>query len=154
MWTMFQQQYTQLPFFKGLSKEQFAQIEPLFQLCRFQQDHTIFQQGQNAQFFYILLEGEVEIRYKPYDGPSLTIAHLKPGNVFGWSAVLGRDTYTSAAISLLRCDVYCASCNDLRKLYRKYPETGDILLSRLASVIAERIRSTHNKVLSLLKEGM
>jgi len=148
------QQNAQIPFFKGLSKEQIDHIEPIFQLCRFQQDQTIFQQGQVAQFFYILLEGSVEIRYKPYDGPPLTVARLAPGNVFGWSSVLGRDTYTSAAITLLRCDVYCGSYINLKKMVHRYPETGDILLDRLAGVIAERIRSTHTKVLSMLKEGM
>ena len=151
---MYHQLYAQLPFFQGLSKDQIDQIEPIFQLCRFQQDQTIFQQGQVAQFFYILLDGEVEIRYKPYDGPPLTITRLTPGNVFGWSSVLGRDTYTSAAITMLRCDVICGSYNHLKKMYHRYPETGDILLERLASVIAERIRSTHNTVLNLLKEGM
>jgi len=153
MGTMYQQN-AQIPFFKGLSKEQIDHIEPIFQLCRFQQDQTIFQQGQVAQFFYILLEGSVEIRYKPYDGPPLTVARLAPGNVFGWSSVLGRDTYTSAAITLLRCDVYCGSYINLKKMVHRYPETGDILLDRLAGVIAERIRSTHTKVLSMLKEGM
>jgi CRP-like cAMP-binding protein len=151
---MYQDRYAQLPFFKGLSKEQIDQIEPLFHLCRFPKDLTIFQQGQTAQFFYILLRGEVEIRYKPYDGPPLTIAHLIPGSIFGWSSVLGRDTYTSAAITLLRSEVYCAGYNDLKKIYHNHPETGDILLERLASVIAERIRSTHSTILSLLKEGM
>ena len=143
-----------MPLFRGLSEEQIDQIEPLFQLCRFPKDQTIFLQGQTAHFFYTLLKGEVEIRYKPYDAPPLTVARLMPGSVFGWSSVLGRDTYTSAAITLLRSEVYCANYNDLKKMYHQHPETGDILLERLASVIAERIRSTHNKVLSLLKEGM
>jgi CRP/FNR family transcriptional regulator, cyclic AMP receptor protein len=154
MGTMYQEHYAQMPLLRGLSKEQIDQIEPLFQLCQFQQDQTIFHQGQSAQYFYILLDGEVEIRYKPYDGPPLTIARLTPGSVFGWSSVLGRDAYTSAAISVQRSGVYCASHSGLKKMYHKYPETGDILLERLAGVIAARIRSTHNKVLSLLKEGM
>ena len=151
---MYQDRYAHLPFFRGLSKEQIDQIEPLFQLCRFPKDITIFQQGQAAQFFYILLRGEVEIRYKPYDGPPLTVVRLDSGNIVGWSSVLGRDTYSSAAITLLWSEVYCVCVADLKKLYNNYPETGDILLERLAGVIAERIRSTHSKVLSLLKEGM
>jgi CRP-like cAMP-binding protein len=151
---MFQERYAQLPLFRGLSKEQIDRIEPLFQLCRFSKNHTIFQQGQTAQFFYILLKGEVEIRYKPYDAPPLMVARLAPGSVFGWSSVLGRDTYTSAAIALLRSDVYCTGLIDLKKMIRTYPETGDILLDRLAGVIAERIRSTHTKVLALIKEGL
>ena len=154
MVTMNQTQHAQLRLFRGLSKEQIDHIEPLFQLNRFQPEQTIFHQGQPAQFFCILLEGEVEIRYKPYDGPPLTISRLKPGSVFGWSSVLGREIYTSEAITMLRSDVYFIGYHDLRKMYHKYPATGDILLERLASEIAESIRSTHSKVLSLLKAGM
>ena len=150
---MFQARYAQLPLFRGLSKEQIDQIEPLFQICRFPKHQTIFEQGQKAQFFYILLNGEVEIRYKPYDAPPLTVAHLMPGGVFGWSSVLDHDVYTSSALSLVKSEAYCTSLHDLKIMVRTNPETGDILLERLASGIAERLRSTHSKVLSLIKKG-
>ncbi|MCE1254665.1 MAG: cyclic nucleotide-binding domain-containing protein, partial [Anaerolineae bacterium] len=78
---MFDERYAQLPVFRGLSKEQIDHIEPLFQLCRFPKNTPVFQQGQPALYFYILLKGEVEIRYKPYDAPPLSVAHIAPGSV-------------------------------------------------------------------------
>jgi CRP/FNR family transcriptional regulator, cyclic AMP receptor protein len=154
MWTMLDERYAQLPIFRGLSKEQIDQIEPLLQLCQFPKNTTIFLQGQTTDYFHILLKGEVEIRYKPYDAPPLVVARMQPGNVFGWSSVLRRDTYTSSAISVTKVITYSVLFENVRKMYLIYPVTGDILLERLADGVAERIHSTHVKVLSLIKEGL
>ena len=43
---------------------------------------------------------------------------------------------------------------DLRQLLERYPETGTLVLERLAAVIAERLRNTHEQVMALLLQGM
>ena len=43
---------------------------------------------------------------------------------------------------------------DLRILCEQYPDTGILILERLATVIAERLRNTHDQVMDLLKQGM
>jgi hypothetical protein len=42
----------------------------------------------------------------------------------------------------------------LRRLCRAHPQTGVVILERLAGVIAERLNSTHAKVIDMLQEGM
>ena len=44
--------------------------------------------------------------------------------------------------------------DDLRRLCLQHPETGTVFLDRLATVIAERLNSTHDLVLSLLQLGL
>ena len=99
---MLRQELAHLAIFKNLDGDELERIAPLLSLCFFQPDEIIFEQGQQAVYLYILLEGEVIISYKPYDGPALTVARIIPGGVFGWSAALRRDIYTSAAISASR----------------------------------------------------
>src|SRR5512135_3170060 len=60
---------------------------------------SIFRQGDAAIYLYVVQRGRVTIQYKPYDGPIITLSHLQPGEIFGWSAVVGGETYTSDAIS-------------------------------------------------------
>ena len=50
--------------------------------------------------------------------------------------------------------VLCIRGSNLQMVCTQYPETGNILLERLASVIAERLRSTHTQVLGMLTQGM
>jgi CRP-like cAMP-binding protein len=151
---MFRQELGQLPIFHGFSKAQLDLIDPILKLCHFSQDQVIFEQGQPASFVYILLQGEVLIQFKPYDAPLLTVTHIHPGGIFGWSAALRHKAYTSMACTTMESDAYQISGLDIHLLCEKYPETGVVLLGRLASVIAERLHSTHTQILNILNQGM
>ena len=43
---------------------------------------------------------------------------------------------------------------DLKYLCEEHPDTGILILERLAWVIAERLRHTHEQVIDLLKQGI
>lgn len=149
---MFRQGYAQLSIFAGLDGNQISQLSQFIEECQFPKDYVIFEQNQPADRLYILLLGEVEIQYKPYDGPPLVVARIDPGGVFGWSAALRRDEYTSGARTVQASDVYCMHGASLARICAKYPETGRVFVERLASVIAERVRSTHTQVLKILTQ--
>lgn len=151
---MLKQELAHLAIFTNLDGDELERIAPLLNLCFFQPDEIIFEQGQRAVNLYILLEGEVIISYKPYDGPALTVARIIPGGVFGWSAALRRDIYTSAAISVSKSEAICMSSQQLKTLCEKHPKTGTLLLEHLADVIAQRLNSTHSQILSILTQGM
>ena len=152
--TMYRQDYVDLPLFEGLLPEQIGQIIPIIDEVRYDRDAVVFEQGQPADCLYILAEGEVVVRYKPYDGPPLIVTRIPSGGVFGWSSVLGRDVYTSASIAATKIVAYRISSASLMSLCGRNPDLGHILLERLAGVIAERMRNTHVSVLQLFSQGM
>lgn len=151
---MFRQDYAQFSIFAGLDGNQIGQLSPYLVECQFPADSIIFEQGHPADHLFILLSGEVVVHYKPYDGPPLTVARIGPGGVFGWSAALRRDIYTSGASAVQESLAYRIRGSNLPVICSKYPETGGLLLERLASVIAERLRSTHTQVLGILTQGI
>lgn len=151
---MFGQDYAQISIFAGLDGNQISQLSPFMIECQFAKDTVIFEQGQPADHLYILLTGEVTIQYKPYDGPVLTVGRIEPGGVFGWSAALGRDIYTSGAVAVKNSVAYRVRSANLQVICTEYPETGKILLDRLASGIAERLQGTHTQILGILSERM
>jgi CRP/FNR family transcriptional regulator, cyclic AMP receptor protein len=154
MLTMYRQELAQLSIFQGFAP---AQLEHLIPMLKFEQYHsgeTIFEQGKAANYLYILLKGEVVVRYKPYDGPPLTVARIRPGGVFGWSAAMMREIYSSGAQAAVDSEVFYMSNCQLRKLCEKNPDIGSLLLNRLAGVIAERLKHTHTQIVTILSEGM
>lgn len=151
---MIRQDYAQLSILTDLDNRQLRQLSPFLLEHQFPKDCVIFEQGQPAENLFILQTGEVVVRYKPYDGPPLNIAHIAPGRVFGWSSALRRDIYTSDAIALQDSVAYSIRGSNLQVIYANYPETGKILLERLASDIAEELRSTHTQVLEMLTQGI
>jgi CRP-like cAMP-binding protein len=154
MESMFRQEYTDLAIFHGLQAAQIRVLAPFLDEVVLYEGETIFDQGERANFLYILLEGEVTVRYKPYDGPVLTVARIQAGEVFGWSAALGREVYTSNAQAVRDGLTYRIRAASLKQLCEKNPETGRLLLERLADSIAERLRNTNSSVLEILNQGI
>jgi CRP/FNR family cyclic AMP-dependent transcriptional regulator len=151
---MFRQDYANLAIFNGLPASLVNAISPFLEEVVFSEGKTIFEQGDAANCIFILLEGEVTIRYKPYDGPPLTVARIQAGEVFGWSAALGRQVYTSNAEAACAGVAYRIHANSLKHLCDSNPVAGGVLLERLADSIAERLRNTNSTVLELLSQGI
>jgi CRP-like cAMP-binding protein len=152
--TMYRQELQKVTIFREMTGEQLAQISPIMEFCQISKDKNIFDQGENANHLYILLRGEVLIRYKPYDAPPLNVAHIKPYGVFGWSSTLGREYYTSSASAVTPIEVYRISIEQLHKFCELYPETGAILLNSLANLISQKLKTTHDPVFNILSQGM
>jgi CRP/FNR family cyclic AMP-dependent transcriptional regulator len=144
----------EVPFFQDLSKEDVKLLSKKFSPKSFPPDTVIFGQGDHASHLYILLSGQVSIRFKPHDGEIIPVTEISPGDVFGWSAALGRDVYTSCAVTTLDSEALSIRGRDLRELCTTHPETGVLILERLAAVIAERLKNTHQKVVELLWQGV
>jgi CRP-like cAMP-binding protein len=146
--------FESLSLFQGLTPEQIRLLRPMFIPCDCHTGTVLFEQGDPAEYLYLVVEGEVTIRYKPDDGASIIIARIRPGGIVGWSAALGNRLYTSGAVCSGCATLVRVRGNDLRLLYGAYPETGILILDRLASVIAERLLHTHDQVMALLMQGM
>ena len=144
----------QLTLFQDFSPEQRSLLGKMFQPSHEPAGTQLFEQGASADYLYLVIDGEVQIRYKPDDGPTLTVARVRREGVVGWSAALGSPLYTSSAVCSEECRLLRVRGEDLRLLYAKHPDTGRLVLERLAAVIAERLRNTHHHVVEMLEQGL
>ncbi len=145
-------EFRNLPIFQGLTEKQIKQISRFMEMRHFPSQKTIFWQGEFASYVYILLSGKVAIRYKPYDGEAITISNIIPGWVFGWSAALGRTSYTSGAVTLEDCKICRISKENIEKICLIDNETGIIFLQRLTTILAERINPPQNSFFKILTQ--
>jgi CRP-like cAMP-binding protein len=151
---MLSDDFNRLAIFQGMGAHQQELLSVLFIPYDCCDQKVIFDQGDPAEFLYIVVDGEVIVSFKPDDGPAIIVAHILHGGVVGWSAALGSRMYTSGAYCVGETRLLRIRGTDLRKLCEQYPDTGVILLDRLAAVIAQRLTSTHDQVLALLELGL
>jgi len=60
---------------------------------------TVFEEGAEADRFFILLDGYLRVvRYTP-EGEQVIVLHIPPGQLFGIAQALGRTTYPATAIT-------------------------------------------------------
>jgi CRP/FNR family transcriptional regulator, cyclic AMP receptor protein len=139
---MIDKKYFDLPIFKDLSAAQLDALNAIFEYRTYAPEEIVFEQEQFAHHLYFLLEGEVLINYKPYDGPPLTVARIAPGGVFGWSTALGRKSHTTAAQAAELCKVVRLSRGTMMGLSLRAPDVGEALLEKLAGAIVRQTINT------------
>jgi CRP-like cAMP-binding protein len=142
------------PFLQGLTPEQYDLLASLFVPVEFPVNRIIFHQGEAALYMYLLVEGEVSIRYKPEDGPQIRLTRLRAGDVFGWSSVVGNASYTSDAIATTQGRALRAPGLEIRNLCAQYPTAGAQVLEKLAIAVAPRWVDSQTQVRHLLRRGM
>jgi len=140
--------------FQGFSAGERECLRPLFLFIFVPEGTILFEQGDPAEHLYIIADGEVIIRYKPEDGPTLVLTRVHKEGVVGWSAVIGSRIYTSSAVCAENSQLLRVRSDDLRHFAEIYPETANLLLERLATVIADRLRHTHPEIMALLEQGL
>lgn len=143
-----------VPLFKDVDGDVLKLLEPLFEPYSCSAGTIIFEQGQLAHYLYLILEGNIDIRYKPYDGPLITVTTLERGAIFGWSAVIGNDTYTSGAVCKDGCQAIRMRSRDLHKLCAKETEAGRIILNLLADSVSSRWKNAQYQIQSLLNTNV
>jgi CRP-like cAMP-binding protein len=148
------EKYASLAFFGGLCPGDLEVLGPFFTHQAWVAGTVVFDQGDRAGFLYLVVRGEVTIRYKPEDGPAMILTRVEPGCLFGWSAAMGNPTYTSGAVCALDCEILRIRGEDLRLVCERHPRLGKVLLDRLSAIVAERRKIRQGQVTSLLANGM
>ena len=153
---MLEKIFNQISIFADLTPNQYTLLGSIFSLSHCEGDEVIFEQGAAADYLYIVITGEVAIIFKPDDGGPIHVARIQKGGVYGWSAAFGSETYTSGAVCVIESKMLKVLGCDLKKLRQNHPETGILIIERLASVVAERLRSsaTQDQVVALLEHGL
>ena len=129
-------------------------LKPLFEPYACNAGVTILQQGKPADYLYLVISGAVEMTYKPYDGVPITISHVEKDGLFGWSAVVGSEKYTSSAIAIENIEMLRVRGSELRKFCVDHPEAGKEILERLASSVSSRVQNAQEQVKSMLEQGL
>jgi len=107
----------------------------------FDENTTIFNEGDPAEELFILASGEVELDYTLPNQPDtvLRITRIAPGEVFAWSALAGLNRLSAKARTLQKSRVYAISGSHLREIFKSSPEAGYLVMSRLTAVVASRL---------------
>lgn len=155
---MVKKELSSLQLFDNFREDQLAMLAPLFALCTYTKGESVFNQGDLAKQICIIVEGNIDICFKPDDGELITVARLERDGVFGWSAAFGSDIYTSGAIATTDVKILCITGADLKQMNEDHPKTGILVLERLARVVGQRLERTNaqgrDQVMAMLEHGL
>jgi CRP-like cAMP-binding protein len=146
--------FHQLPVFRDISNESLIMFEKLMETFHCPSGIYVIQQDTPADYLYMVLQGAVEILFKPFDEVPITVSHIEQGGIFGWSAVVGRGKYTSSAIAINELDAVRINGHELRRFCADHPQAGAEILNSLANAVGSRWKDAHEQVKLILEQGM
>ena len=121
-----------------LSDEMLDKLIPITQLVFFEKRESIFRQGEKSRHFYMLKEGKVILEQRITDKIAVSVSAIKPGNSFGWSAMLDGEEYTIDAICAEPCKVFTLRDKEIKALFEKDHSLGFMMSQQLLRIIKKR----------------
>lgn len=98
---------------------------------------TLFEKGERADNFYILLKGRVKLTIGEIGPIVYTVSH--PGEAFGWSAMIGRQVYTTSALCAEECKTLRIGRDEFLRITDADPAEGMAFFKNLAATLGNRL---------------
>lgn len=126
----------QVELFEGIAPRIIHEISHDAEERIFDTGQVLFKKGDFAKHLYILVEGGVDLTIEGQVHMSFPVN--KPGEVFGWSALVEPHLYTSKAETASISKVLMIEGAHLKEVFQKHPSDALIVMKRLAKIAATR----------------
>jgi CRP/FNR family cyclic AMP-dependent transcriptional regulator len=125
--------------FKGLSLRELSIVDGLMHQRNYQADEVIFDEGEDGQAIYIVLEGAV-LLCRAGKGEQGRIADLMPGAFFGDMALLDNLPRAAQARAMTPCVLAVYFREDFLTLMETHARIASKIALQLAQQMARRLR--------------
>lgn len=89
-----------LPLFEGMAESELEDMLAGASSHRYERGQTVFEQGQGADRFYLLLHGRLRVTQVTPDGQQVVVRMVNPGDIFGMARALRRPDYPGTATAV------------------------------------------------------
>ena len=124
-------------FIMGMGKEFATAAMEISEKMSLNKGNILFSDGDAAGYFYVLLKGQVQLSLGK-TGPVVYQAR-HPGEMIGWSCLIGRKTYSASAECMESTDLLKFDRESFLKILSKNPANEARLFRRLAEMLGNRL---------------
>ena len=129
------------PYFGSINVESLKQVAMLADEVTVPAGTQMFNEGDPAQYLYLILRGEVNIQYLLGTGELRTVDTLVDGDLLVWSAMIEPYKTTAVGTATKATQLVRISAPKLRELCDKDPLLGYRLTIEVAKLLAHRLES-------------
>lgn len=136
------------PFFASLTEAEVQTIVPLVLEDRIPYNGVFFQEGQPAEYLFLLTRGSVDLYFKMPDDPRHRVlaGEIEGIEPFGISALIEPHTYAMTARAGTECRVLRVDGKALRDLMEKDSAMGYTLMREIAKASMERMHFAQQRL--------
>ena len=124
-------------FFMGMGKNFTMEVLDIAGKLSQKEGDLLFHEGDQANHFYVLLKGRVKLSLGDTGPEVYTVRH--PGEIIGWSGLIGRDVYTASGECMEATNLLKFDRDNFLEILKKYPQNEALLFKRLAEMLGNRL---------------
>ncbi len=131
-----------IPAFSEMTREQLEEVISRAQTHRYEKDETVFDEGETATRFYMLLDGFVRVTHITLGGEQVIMLYIPPSELFGIAKATGRKTYPARAVAASEAIALSWSMELWEHFARDFPgfrEAASQTLGKRMSQMTERM---------------
>lgn len=141
------------PFFAGMSETHLAILSEASMSAEFEPGEVIFREGEEANRFYLVHTGEVDLEAEVPGHGLVPFQKLGPGSVLGWSWLFPPHTWRFNARAASRITATFFYGTGLREHCESNPVFGYELMKRISKVTLERLQTVRDQMLALYADN-
>jgi CRP-like cAMP-binding protein len=130
--------------FRAMSKSFVKKIMNVSTTESYEQGDLLFQQGDLANQFYILLKGRIKLTLGETGRSVYIVSHA--GEAFGWSSLIDRETYTASAECMTPAKLLRFDQEKVLKILEEDPANGLVFFKRLADILGNRLLHSYKMI--------
>lgn len=137
-----------LPLFANMSDPDLDRLLSRATMRRVTVGETVFEQGQKATQFFLLLHGRLKVTQVTPEGQQIIVRVVHPGDIFGFAQALQRDDYPGTPIAAAESVVICWP-NDV---WGHFVEQNPHLAVNAMRSIGQRLQEAHTRIREMATE--
>lgn len=135
--------------FAGIGQETLKRVAMLAEEKLFPAGTTVFGEWDRADWFYLILGGEVHVQYRGPQGEARTVDTLDEGDILVWSALVEPYRTTGVGTAARETRVLAFPAASLRQLCQDDPRLGYNLMADVVRLLSARLDSIRVQIAAL-----
>ena len=127
--------------FWEMDREFVKSIMKIAEPVRYEAGESLFQEGDQADSFFILVKGRVKLILGETGHVVYVVSN--GGEAFGWSSLVGRDTYSVSAECVIPAKLLKFERQKLQKAIETDPANGSVFFKRIAEILGNRLLQSY-----------
>ncbi len=137
-----------LPLFNKLSDAELDRLLARATMRRVAMGEAVFEQGQKADRFFLLLHGRLKVTQVTADGQQIIVRMVHPGDIFGFAKALQRDDYPGTPTAAAESVVICWPT----EVWGLFVEQNPHLAVNAMQTIGQRLQEAHTRIREMATE--
>ena len=134
--------------FSTLEERDLAEILSVASTRKVEPGAAVFDQGEIARSFFLLLHGRLKVVQTGADGSQITIRHVNPGELFGIAPALRRPDYPATATAIVESLAIAWPVGFWDEFVFKSP----VLAANTMQTMGSRLQEAHERIRELATE--